>query len=446
MAGVREALDVELVGSEVVELEQVERREVAGRVVQEHVLGAGVAGVDAVGVRAGVPVVDRRVELHPGVAALVGGDGDLTQNLARPQLVHRLAAGDRGRPVAAVLLHGVHEVIAHAHAVIGVLEGDGRVGLAIEGAVVARVDQGPGLAFFARLAGHEIQDVRMIGVENDHLRRATRLAAGLDDVGEGVVAAHERDRPGGHPAAGQLLFTRPDRGEIAARPAAPLEEQGLPRGQVHDRLHRVVDGVNEAGGALGLLFVAHIEPNRAVEGRVLVDQEVAQLLLERDRLFAVQEVAAVATPAADGIDDPVDQLLDRRLSGGGVLLSVEVFGDNDVGRVLRPESRHLHIALLEQHVAAVRCDRAGTPLPFDRVVGVQARRAEAPADQLPSRRRCVAGRDSHFLLHLHGLHLHGDGLVIGLSHQEPPHSCAAVAGRSPRRSRRCFWLNPAQCR
>src|SRR5215212_1380421 len=52
-----------------VELHEVQGGQVAGGVVEEHVLRARVGGVDAVRVRAGVPVVDGRVELQAGIAA-----------------------------------------------------------------------------------------------------------------------------------------------------------------------------------------------------------------------------------------------------------------------------------------------------------------------------------------------------------------------------------------
>ena len=73
------------------ELHQVDRRQVARRVVEEHVLRARVAGVDAVGVRAGVPLVDRGVELHARVAAHPRALGDAAHQLARLVGVHRRA-------------------------------------------------------------------------------------------------------------------------------------------------------------------------------------------------------------------------------------------------------------------------------------------------------------------------------------------------------------------
>ena len=70
------------------ELHQVDRRQVARRVVEEHVLGARIARVDAIGVRAGVPLVDRRVELHARVAADVRALGDQPHQVARLVGVH----------------------------------------------------------------------------------------------------------------------------------------------------------------------------------------------------------------------------------------------------------------------------------------------------------------------------------------------------------------------
>src|ERR1039457_5361764 len=65
-----------------VELQQVEAGQVASRVVQKHVLAARIRRIDSRRLRACVPVVDRRVELHPRVTALPG----LLCNLARKGL------------------------------------------------------------------------------------------------------------------------------------------------------------------------------------------------------------------------------------------------------------------------------------------------------------------------------------------------------------------------
>ena len=176
--------------------------EVARRVVEEHVLRARVGRVDPVRVRARVPVVDRGVVLDPGVAAQVGRLGHLAEDVAGLVRAGRLAVGDLvGLPVR-VALDGLHELVGHAHAVVRVLEEDAAVGLAGEARVVALLDQGPGLPLLVGLAVDELDDVGMVGVEDDHLGRAAGLAARLDHARERVVAAHEGDGAAGDAAAG----------------------------------------------------------------------------------------------------------------------------------------------------------------------------------------------------------------------------------------------------
>ena len=86
----------------------------------------------------------------PGIAALPGRLGDLAQQVARLVGLDRAAVAHRaGRPLA-VLLHRLHELVGDAHRVVRVLEEDRRVRLAGEGAVVAGVDQRPGLLLFVR--------------------------------------------------------------------------------------------------------------------------------------------------------------------------------------------------------------------------------------------------------------------------------------------------------
>ena len=218
----------------------------------------------------------------------------------------------------------------------------------------------------------------MVGVEDDHLGGATGLATRLNHVGEGVIAAHEGDRPGRRAAAGELLLAGADSGEVAAGATAPFEEQRLASGEVHDRLHGVFHGVDEAGGALGRRLGTDIEPDRAVERGELIDEQEAQLLLEGDRLLRVQEVTAVAAPAADRVDDATNQLLDGGLALGGVLRAVEILGDDDVDRVLRPRSRHLDIGLFEDHLAGIGGDGARACGPLDLIEGVDTRGAEKP--------------------------------------------------------------------
>ena len=54
-----------------------------------------------------------------------------------------------------------------------------------------------------RLAVDELDDVGMLGVQDDHLGGTARLAARLDDAGKRVVPLHEGDRAGRGPATGE---------------------------------------------------------------------------------------------------------------------------------------------------------------------------------------------------------------------------------------------------
>ena len=92
-------------------------------------------------------------------------------------------------------------------------------------------------------------------LERVHLRRAARLAAALHDVGDLVVDLEERERAARASAAAHLLARGADGGEIGAGPRAELEEHRLGAGEVHDRFHVVLDGLDEAGAALRIFVL-----------------------------------------------------------------------------------------------------------------------------------------------------------------------------------------------
>ena len=112
-----------------VEGQQVHRGQVAGRIIQEHVFRAGVRSPDRAVFRAGVPGVDGVMELDARVGAGPGGVAHLIPQVARLDRLGDLAirAADQ-RPVF-VILDGVQEGIRHADGVVGILAGNGDVGL-----------------------------------------------------------------------------------------------------------------------------------------------------------------------------------------------------------------------------------------------------------------------------------------------------------------------------
>src|SRR5207248_8818896 len=235
------------------------------------------------------------------------------------------------------------------------------------------------LALLLRLAPDELVDVGMVDVEDDHLRRAPRLAAGLDRPGGRVGAAHEADRPGRVAAFRELLLRRAQLREVEPGARAAAEDDSLTANPVEDRLHRVVDREDEARRALRLLLKADVEPHGRVERRELVDEDRLQLGLEALRLFLGREVAAVATPRADGADDASDHLLDAELALGRGHAAAEVLLRHDVRRRLRPELRELDALLLEDRLVLAGEERVAC-LPLDLLEGIAPRDREQALD------------------------------------------------------------------
>ena len=382
---VPEGLDVEL-AVRADELHQVERRQVAGRIVQKHILRARVGGVDARRVLAGVPAVDGGIELHAGIAALVGGLGNPTQQVARLVAILGLAAEHVLGPPLAILLRRAHEIVGGAHGVVGVLEKDRAVGFAVERSVVSSLHQRVGLLLFLGLAPDEFFDVRMVGVEDHHLGGAPRLAAGFDDAGESVETLHKGERPAGAPAARKHRVFLAQGRKVGSRARAPLEQHAFGLGQVQNRFQRILDGNDEAGRALrppraafelldavgrgvvdpavaARFFHAHVEPNRRIEAGLLREHQVGQLGAEVLAILVAAEIPVLLAPAGDGVDHPLHQLGHAGFALRRPQLAMEVLAGDDVGGRLRPIGRHHDVALLEDHRAFVVADRGGAGFP-----------------------------------------------------------------------------------
>ena len=188
--------------------------------------------MDPVGVLDRVPPVDGRVELHPGIAALVRGLGNVVQQVLGAVALLGLLAQDGTCPPIASVAGRVHELVSDPHRVVGVLERDCRVGVPVDRRIVSVLNQHVGLLLFARLAPDEVLHVRVIDIKDHHLGGATRLAAGLDHSRERIEALHERHRARGPPATGQAGVVLADVGEVRAGARAPLEQHAFGLGQV----------------------------------------------------------------------------------------------------------------------------------------------------------------------------------------------------------------------
>ena len=107
---------------------------------------------------------------------------------------------------------------------------------------------------------------------------------------------------------------------------------------------------------------AAVEPNRAVEGGLLGEKQVAELRLEGVGVGFTGEVAPeVLTGAANSVGYAVDQLAYAFFADLGVAADAglaKIFGHSDIGGELRPPGGHLGAFELEHHRAVRASDDA----------------------------------------------------------------------------------------
>ena len=418
-----EALDVEL-PVRLLELHEVQRGEVAGRVVEEHVLGAGVGRMDRLGALASMPFLDGTVVLQTRIAANPGALGDLVEHSRGVLLLEGLTGHGGECPPLLAVDGRLHEGVRNTHREVLVLIHHRTVSLTVERAIVALLDEGPGLLLFLGLGGDELLHVAVGVADGVHLGGATGLAAGLHHVGHLVIDLEEAHRTRRTAAAGELLAAGTNRGQVSAGARAVLEEHGLRVGQFHDALHVVLDRLDEAGAGLRILVLGggaaghlglavpepiapvaaladlvlvvqpHIEPNRRIEGPILVDAQPGQLVVEHLAVF-LAEVPVGHTPVRDGPGHPMDELLDRFLPLRLGRISVEVLGADHLGGQNRPVLRNFDPLLLEDGLARIIGDLRRAAIPFDLVEGLDLRVAEDPLEwQLAGGRGRLGGRAS----------------------------------------------------
>ncbi len=335
-----------------------------------HVLRAWIGGVDARGVGASVPIVDRGVVLHAGIAAEIGALGDHAQKIARLVGRARLAVGDKFGLPFAVFLHRLHELVGHAHGIVGVLKKHAAVSWTIEAGIIAGFDQRPGFFLFFNFTLDEILDVRMIDVQNHHLGGAPGFTAGLDHSGGSVSGLHERHRARCRAAAGQLLLCRTNRRKIHSGTGTAFKDNPFLAVPIENRIHRVFHREDKARRTLRLRFDAAVEPHRAVKTGLLVQQDMGQFIGKALGIVFRGKVAIFASPTGDGIDHSADHLADAMFPLRRPKRSSKVFRHHHLGRHQRPGFGDLDVGLLKNHLAFFVSNRGGAELPFDFIVGM----------------------------------------------------------------------------
>jgi len=201
----------------------------------------------------------------------------------------------------------------------------------------------PCLGLLLDLALDELLDVGVVDVEDDHLGCAAGLAAGFDDAGEGVDPRMKESGP--------LAVPPPERVSMEPRMLERLEPAPEPhlksipsvlarvRMESSESLTELMKQAEHWGlvypvtenstrpvagfqcqfcaSGVGLeTIAADVEPDRGVEGDLLVEQEVGELGVEGGGVGGRGEVSVAEAPVADGLCDAGDEGADTTLALG----------------------------------------------------------------------------------------------------------------------------------
>ena len=115
-----------------------------------------------------------------------------------------------------------------------------------------------------------------------------------------------------------------------------------------------------------MLLEADVEPDRGVEGGLLVDQQVLQVVAECLQVVLAGEVVLPARPLGNRVHDPANELFDAPLAIRTAHLAAEILGNDDIRGLLRPETGDFDVTLLEDDRALLVAyyRRPGVPLDF----------------------------------------------------------------------------------
>ena len=333
-----------------------------------------------------MPVVDGVVVLNTRVSTSPRRLGNLAEERLSVNGFDDLAGAAGTQSELATIFDRVHELVADAYRVVGVLVLNARDVFATEVHVEPRIAKNANLLFFLHLGFNELFDVGVVDVEDDHLGGAAGGATALDGSGAGIGATHERHRPRGRATRRQQLLAGTNTGEVESRARSALEDATFFAVPVEDGVHGVVDGQDEAGADLLGRRRSDVEPHRGVEREHLVQQHGRQFVLEYFGVSLGSKVAVLAARGSVALDDSVEQLLQAPLSIAAAHGATEVLGGDNRAGVHAPEVRELDATLLEHGVAGlpVGLDDVAT-FPVHLVVGVNTRRGVEPFDREPGR-------------------------------------------------------------
>jgi len=110
-----------------------------------------------------------------------------------------------------------------------------------------------------------------------------------------------------------------------------------------------------------------LKPDGRVEGHLLLNQKVRELVFECIARGAIGKIAAFDTPTNDGAHNAANQLAHRAFAFGTAGLAVKIFAGDNVGRGLRPTLGNLYVVLPKNRGALFIADQGCALLPFNRI-------------------------------------------------------------------------------
>ena len=129
-----------------------------------------------------------------------------------------------------------------------------------------------------------------------------------------------------------------------------------------------------------LVVEAAVEPDRRIEGTVLVDAQPGQLIAENFRIFGGGEIALGLAPIGNRARDAPDELLDAVLAFAGAIFAIKIFGNDHFGRQNGPILRHLDVLLFEDRLPGFVGDFRGPLVPLDFIERADIRPAKNAGD------------------------------------------------------------------
>lgn len=110
---------------------EIERGEITSRIIQKHVFGTGVRCVDAAVLRTRMPLIDDGIVLSPRIGTNPGRPSDPVPQLPRLDGLTDFPVRSAFEMPIAVCFERGKKLIGNPDAVVGVLAGDGLVGLTV---------------------------------------------------------------------------------------------------------------------------------------------------------------------------------------------------------------------------------------------------------------------------------------------------------------------------